>query len=381
VYVKNESPPGTAASNASSLIFDLSPSFVLVAPPVCPRAQCTVNGNTVIVNNISPPIQAKEVYPITLQVNTCVVVNEGFITNLNVFTGSQVFNGQPFTPYVNDATFQFSQKLSTRGTAYPIDFTTTTAPVVTGISCGNIACGQSFSVGNEDPTSASYKSVSGWRGLNADGTCSGTAHLSYFVTNQLGAATTTDRLLHFTWQSDLNSPQTFAYELTRIPATGQWTLGWLLDNSGQLVTIPAPLCNGALLPLTPTTIDDLPLPKVYGVLTSDVKANTKTLKVDTLGNTPPTVTGAGIPIIVETERMLVTAIDNSGWSVSRTATLSHPAGTNVASTPMPLLDNSVPSPYGGSPAKMCLAWTSGGTATTGTSAWVIDQSDGWTLGR
>jgi hypothetical protein len=82
------------------------------------------------------------------------------------------------------------------------------------------------------------------------------------------------------------------------------------------------------------------------------------------------------PPPIEGERMLVISIDNSGWSVTRTASLSHPAGTNVASTPMPLLDNSVPTPYiGGTPAKMCLAWTNG------TSAWIIDESDGWTLGR
>jgi hypothetical protein len=219
--------------------------------------------------------------------------------------------------------------------------------------------------------------VNGWRGLNADGTCSGTTNLSYFVTNQLGASSTADQLVHFTWNTDLTSPQVFAYKLTRNDAgTGVWNLGWLL-NSGQLVTIPAPICNGGPLASEPTTIDDLPLPSVYGSLTQDVKPNSKQIKVDTGSNAPPTVTGNGLPIIIQGERMLVTSIGSGGWNVTRTASLSHPAGSPVASTPMPLLDSSVPNPpyVSGAPAKMCLAWTNG------TSAWIIDQSDGWGVPR
>jgi len=373
VYLKNESPPSSgASSNISSLTFDLSPSLVLVAGPVCPRAQCSVSGNTVVVTNISSPIQAQETYPITLQVNTCVVAGEAFIGNVHVFTGSQL-TGKPFTLFAGDDFFKPAQTLSTRT---PLDFSQKITPAVTGVSCGNIACGQPFSIGNNDPTTQPYRFVNGWRGLNADGTCSGTTNLSYFVTNQLGASSTADQLVHFTWNTDLNSPQVFAYKLTRNAAlTGVWNLGWLLDSGGLLVTIPAPVCNGGLLPSEPTTIDDLPLPSVYGSLTSDVKPNSKQIKVDTGTNPPPPITGDGLPIVIQGERMLVTSISSNGWTVTRTASLFHPAGSAVASTPMPLL-GSVPPPYtSGAPAKMCLAWTNQ------TSAWIIDQSDGWGIPR
>jgi hypothetical protein len=379
VYVKNESPPSTAASNIGSLSFDLAPSLVLVAAPSCPNAQCTVNGNTVTVSNISPPIQGRQVYPVTLQVNSCVVANEAFITNVNVFTGSQVFNGQPFSAFVNDATFQYSKVLSTRGTAYPIDFTTTVAPTVTGISCGNIACGQSFSIGNLDPTSQDYKLVTGFRGLNADGTCSLTSHLSYFVTNKLGVAVDSvlPRSVHFVFPSDATTTPVFAYKMTSdVNATESpaLTLGWLPKTDTAVQLDAANLhCNVFYSPTEPEpTLAQLPLPMAYGLLTQDVKANTKQLKVDTGSNAPPTVTSPGLPIMVENERMLVTSIDNSGWSVTRTNPVAHLAGRTVASTPMPLLDTSVGQYVAGTPAKMCLVWTDG------TSAWVIDGSDGWT---
>lgn len=385
VYVKNESPPSTAASNIGSLTFDLAPSLVLVGAPSCPRGQCTVNGQTITVSNISPPIQGLEIFPITLTVNTCVVVNEAFITEPHVFTGSQVFNGQPFSPYMNDLKFQYERALSTRGTYPTIDFTTTDKPTVTGISCGNIACKQSFTIGNQDPSNLDYTVVTGFRGLNTDGTCSPTSHLSYFVTNKLGvadASTAPDpstRSVHFVWPSDGTGAPVFAYKVTKdTDATGPvLTLGWLpkLDVPPVQVDAENLRCNVSYLASDPEpTLAELPLPTAYGVLTQDVKVNTKQLKVDTGVNPPPTVNSPGLWIMVENERMLVTSIDSSGWSVTRTAPATHMAGKTVASTPMPLLDPSVtwPPPYvAGTPAKMCLVWTDG------TSAWIIDGSDGY----
>jgi hypothetical protein len=387
VYVKNESPPSTAASNASSLSFDLAPSLVLVAQPTCPRGQCSATGSTVSVTNISPPIQAKEIFPITLQVNTCVVVNEAFITHVAVSTGSQITNGQPFAPYNFDANFQYSTTLSTRGgTAYPIDFTTTDTPVVTGISCGKIACEQSFTIGNLDPSNLDYRTVTGWRGLNTDGTCS-TSHLGYFLTNKLGVSLdpnfpATQRSLHFVWPAD-TSPPVFAYKLTRdTDDTGtDWFLGWAPKDSVPPVLLDADNlhCNTFFPPEHEPTAAELPLPTVYGVLNQAGKMKTKQLKVDTGGNPPPPITGDGLPIMVETERMLVTSIDSSGWSVTRTNPMFHNSGKFVVSTPMPLLDTSLswPSPYvAGTAAKMCLVWTN----ATGTAAWAMDGSDGWVRG-
>jgi len=384
VYVKNEAPPSTAASTISSFTFELAPSLVLVDAPTCPRAQCTVSGNTVVVSNISPPIQAKEVYPVTLHVNTCVVAKEAFISNVFVFTGSQIFNGQPFSLYTGDATFPPEQTLATRSHVYP--FTTAVKPTITGISCGNIACGQEFIIGNDDPSGLAYRVISGFRGFNADGTCSLSSHLSYFVTNKLGVADSSalpdssKRSVHFVWPSDVTSTPVFAYKVTKdTDSAGPiFTLGWLLKTDVPPVQIDASKlqCNVTYdASHEPTTLAQLPLPTPYGVLTQDVKANTKQLKVDTGGNAPPQITGTGLPIMVEGERMVVTSIANSGWTVTRASPVLHLAGKTVASTPFPLLDPTVPSPpyVAGTPAKMCVVWTDG----TGTSAWVIDGSDGY----
>jgi hypothetical protein len=380
VYIKNESPPSTAASNISSLTFELSPSLVLVNDPNvvsigCPRAQCGISGNTIFVSNISPPIQGREVYPITLQVNTCVVANEAYIGNVNAYTGS-TFGGSPFKLSSTDDTFTPALKLSTRGTDFPIDFKTQVTPTVTGISCGNIACLQPFAIGNDDPSLLPYRVVSGLRGLNADGTCSDTSHVGYFVTNKLGVTTDNDfpatsRSVHFVWPPD--STPVFAYKVTRNGAGSEWDLAWLPKLGLSPVALNADTlhCNGFITGDEPVATA-LPLPKAYGVLAQDVKVNTKQLKVDLVGTALPNI---GDPVVVESERMVVTSIDSSGWSVTRTKPVFHVAGSTVASTPMPIL-GSVPAPYtAGDPAKMCLAWTND------TSAWVIDGSDGWVLGR
>jgi hypothetical protein len=111
-----------------------------------------------------------------------------------------------------------------------------------------------------------------------------------------------------------------------------------------------------------------------------MQRNSNKIKVDTGVNDPPTITPDGLPIIIQGERMVVTSIDQSGWSVTRTAKSFHPATSSVVSTPMPLLGpplaDPVPAPYvNGTTAQMCMAWTNG------TSAWIIDSSDGWGVPR
>ncbi len=122
----------------------------------------------------------------------------------------------------------------------------------------------------------------------------------------------------------------------------------------------------------PTTLAELPLPKPYGVLTQDVKVNTKQLKVDTQGNDPPTVSKLGPWITVEGERMLVTSIDSSGWSVTRTAPVPHMTGKTVASNPFPLL--------AGRAVPVC-RWNAGKDVPRMDGRhiriWVIDGSDGF----
>jgi hypothetical protein len=212
------------------------------------------------------------------------------------------------------------------------------------------------------------------RGLNADGSCNTSTGLPYFLTNELTAVD--NPTAHTTWPRDATSPAVFAYELTREPNTGSdWHIGWLPSGQQAVPIDPALTPCTLTFPSTspPTSIDQLPLPKVLGVLTADVKPNATKIKVDT----SPTFT-CNFPIMVETEWMLVTGISNGTWTVTRPFASSrvHSAGLRVASTPMQLLPPSVAFPYqSGQVAQMCVAWNNG------TSIWVIDGSDGWTFGK
>lgn len=376
VYVKNESPPSTAASNASSLKFQLS--GLVPVGVACPRALCTIDTttNTVYVTNISQPIQAKEVYPVTLQVNSCVVLGEATISDVHVYGGSQL-NGSEFSPYLSDSVFPIKQTLSTRT---PFDFTQTATIATTGISCGNAACGLEVSVPNifGDPTAA----MTIVRGPNADASCSATSFTDYFVTNNLWSSNTSDplsRRLHASWSGGTVSP-VFAYKVTRATTTAGWEVGWL-PKPGTAVTIPAPACTVTFASDHEPTVDELPFPEFLGVLSQDLKMNGNKIKVDTLGNPPPTITGDGLPIRIDNEWMLVTAVGSTSWDVTRIAPTFHPVGSAVATTPMQLLSG-LTSPLtdtysNGTPAQMCMVWQSSDTTT----AWFMDGSDGWTLGR
>jgi hypothetical protein len=378
VYVKNESPPSTAASNASSLKFQLS--GLVPVGVACPRANCTIDTttNTVYVMNISQPIQAKEVYPVTLQVNSCVVLGEATIGDVHVYTGSQ-FNGGEFMPHAGDTLFPIKQTLSTRT---PFDFTQAATIATTGISCGNAACGLEVSVPNilGDPAQTSVMTIA--RGHNADGSCSPTSFIDYFVTNSLWSSNTSDplsRRLHAAWSGGTVSP-VFAYKLTRATTTAGWEVGWL-PKPGIAVTVPAPACAVTFMPSDEPTVGELPFPEFLGVLSGDLKMNGDKIKVDTLGNPPPTITGGGLPIRIDNEWMLVTAVGSNTWDVTRNAPTFHPAGSTVATTPMQLLSG-LTSPLtntysNNTPAQMCMVWQS----SDGATAWFMDGSDGWVLGK
>src|SRR5262249_23465524 len=69
---KNESPPSVGASNISSLQFAVD--NLVIDSVACPRGNCTFDPatNTVSVTNISPPVQATEIFPVTVRVRSCV---------------------------------------------------------------------------------------------------------------------------------------------------------------------------------------------------------------------------------------------------------------------------------------------------------------------
>lgn len=368
VYVKNESPPSTAASNAGSLKFSLS-GLVVVEAPTCPRAVCAVDGDTVYVTNISPPIQAKEAYPVTLRVNSCVVLGEAFIHDVVVSTGSQL-NGNPFMQFTGDAAFPNKPILTARK-PYPYNFNVApTSVATTGISCGKAACDlQALVVPNQFTTNpTSFMTVV--RGNNADATCSPGDTVDYAVTNNLW---TSDPRLHAAWSASVNP--VFAYKLTRQTTTQPWAVGWL-PKPGLADTITAPSCFGPAFGAEPA-INQLPFPALLGILSQDLKVNGDKIKVDTGSSPPPAITPPGLPIRIDNEWMLVTAVGSTSWDVTRINRQLHSAGANVATTPMQLLSG-VSSPYSNnSPAQMCQVWQS----TDGKSAWFMDGSDGWVLGR
>lgn len=377
VYVKNESPPSTASSNASSLKFTIS-GLVPVGVN-CPRAICTVDTSTgtVYVSNISQPIQAKEAYPVTLTANSCVVLGEATIRDVHVYTGSQ-FTGAEFTASGSDSSFPIKQVLSTRT---PFEFPTSPPfPTIatTGISCGDAPCNLDVTVPNILGDTAGTSVMRIIRGPDANGSCSA-SNFDYFVTNNLWSASTSDplfRRLHASWSAPGISP-VFAYELTRASAATGWEVGWL-PKPGTAVTIPAPVCVGATTD-EPLSSADLPFPQFVGVLSQDLKANANKIKVDTLGGLPPAIPTGGLPIMIDNEWMLLTDTSSTGWDVTRIQSLRafHTTGATVATTPMPLLSG-VSSPYSNNtPAEMCMVWQSADTLT----AWFIDGNDGWVLGR
>lgn len=381
VYIKNESPPSTAASNASSLRFTLS--GLVVVGVSCPRANCGVSGDTISVSNISPPIQAKEEYPVTLQVNSCVVSGEALLLgDPQVFTGSQ-FSGSQFTLVSNDPTFPTRKVLSQRN-PFPYDFDNAPTSVAnTGIRCGSVACGLQQTVPNLFGDATATMTI--WRGPNADATCSSTNSsdfIDYFVTNDLWSSDPDDphaRKLHASWSADTVSP-VFAYKLTRATAPPPaWEVGWA-PKPGDAVTFTAPQCFGGLLSQEPMTIANLPFPKALGVLAQDVKTSANKIKVDTGTNGLPTIPPGtdGLPIRIDGEWMLVTAVGSTSWDVTRVQRQFHSAGATVATTPMPLL-TSIPTNYPAppTPAQMCMVWIS----TDGKTAAFMDGSDGWILGR
>ena len=192
-------------------------------------------------------------------------------------------------------------------------------------------------------------------------------------------------------------------------------LAWLNnDGSKASAVFPDPTIQPPQLPayLDGLTLAQLqcvplagqldPLPRPYGALSQNANQNTLSIKV----NTSPqnAVLPTPMPpfdIVIGTERMSVSAISGTTWTVSRpiggTSAAPHPSGAKVMSTPLPLLPNGgfsarvfdgttpegillTPAPYPyafGYQARMCIVGSPVNNEY-GTSSWTImDLSDGW----
>lgn len=353
VTVKNESPPSTANSNISSFKFTLYGQNISKIA-TCPNAICSVDpsdpNHTVIVTNISPPIQAGPGYTLNLITSSCGDVTAPTGTTF-VYTGSQLTGTQ---------------------------FSVKNQPNTLTVSCGDFACTGSdifFTVPDStNPAPGSANFVTGLRGqFDKNGAC---ADVSYDVTNTIP----TDNRLHFAWDLAADSAAVFAYQVNvGNDGSGPIQVSWLNNPDGTPSFIPALQCQ----PVSVNPPDDLPLPAPYGFLASAVKANDKSIKVDTSGGSIPVPNpfpALGFPIVVESERMQVTKINNGTWTVSRNAGVPHVAGLSVMSTPLPLLTQTQGPYIAGKPAQVCIAYQAQPVNGV-TSAWIIDIGDSWTLGR
>jgi len=324
VTVKNESPPSSANSNAGSFQVTLAGLAIDHSQPIsCPQAQCSANGNTISVTNISPPIQAQVEFVVSFSATSC---GDGSATNVAVFTGSQL----------NGAAFKISPSASV---------------LTANVSCGDLACATSFTV--PDSTGSI---VSGTRGLDKDGVCF-VDSLPYYVTNTLP-------VVHVRWPvgADVNADSAAAFKYAVTATTsGNPLVAWLTDNQGNPVFISA---------LTLPCAGDLPAS--YTTLASDVSVSDKKIQV----TSTPAGLPAAFPIVIGTERMQVTKANTNQWTVTRhtggTSATAHFTTDDVMSTPLGLVPVGSPAPYtAGNQAQMCLFSQSGNLTT------VIDIGDGW----
>jgi hypothetical protein len=240
--------------------------------------------------------------------------------------------------------------------------------------CGSLACNTNFTVPNLACTSPStdLTCVSGYRGGNKDGLCSGS--VNYAVTNELAFA---DKTLHVEWATAETAA--FAYRVNA------------LTNANPLVSwgggpfIPATPCLG--FPSTAAT-DTLPptdlLPAQYTTLAASVGANDKKITVATLpAKTPPFDIVIG-PEATGVERMTVTKITTATKTltvtrgVGGTDAVAHTIDTNtpvlpVVSTPLNTVGGYTP----GGQAQMCIAQGPIQISPTSFYFWIIDIGDGF----
>jgi hypothetical protein len=278
--------------------------------------------------------------------------------------------------------------------------------VTTSIPCGNLASGASFTV----PDSLNPNCVTGKRGYYDKNGSIPAGALPYFVTNLVSQA-------HFRWPdfSTGGDPfATFEYAVCGPgPLPAITDVAWLNLDGSPASTPGTPAYLVAQDCLEP---DQLPTP--YGTLTTNVGLTDSTIAVDTTtpaggppagsipypgsGPTSPQNPGTAFDIVLGTERITVQLVcrDNDGdptdtsdcteegegkaltvvqRGVGGTTTTTHPAGSLVMSTPLPLLPEGVPAPYtAGKPALMCIASQQGeGESGSHATTFIDIGGDGW----
>jgi len=400
--LKNEAPPGVAASNVGSFelvitnpgvtIFfnpndtDHQPSGATLNGPVngtvVPiRDPATQQYTRLRVTNMSP-LKAQQRYVLTFWVTSC----GDALWDADVRAGASL-SGDTFTR-INDS-FDSSTGLATN--------------LQTLISCGTLACGNSV-VLVADEASQSPELVVTRGPYNSDGACS--AASDFFASNKL---LTANGQVHFRWPVG-DADQKLAVWTYSVLSTNANVpkLAWLnsdgskasaaFPNANSPAQVPAYI-DGSFVPCQPTN-GAVVLPQPFGVLSNNVNQTSTSIKVNTSPQNAvlPTPT-APFDIVIGTERMHVTAAQGSTWTVQRawglTTATTHLAGAKLMSTPLPLLPDSTninfkatladntpllpaPSPYTYSKqAQMCVVGSPIDNLDGTWSTTIMDFSDGW----
>ncbi len=231
-------------------------------------------------------------------------------------------------------------------------------------SAAPLACGDLLVAINNPPNVTDPGHVDGSRGLlNKDGQCP--ARVNYtFVTDPANDKVT------LIWDTTANGQPNAAFQYavtskpvalpTGWPPARQPKVAWKVFD--PLVTIPLPPGVSAGDPVfIPAQACAAPiLPEQYGSASIDGSSTSLTVSLTVQANTLP---GTPFPIVVESERMLVTAVNGGAWTVQRgdggTMATTH-TNAPVMSTPLPLLTgpfDAVQAQYYtvSKPAQMCIA--------------------------
>ncbi len=206
-------------------------------------------------------------------------------------------------------------------------------------SAAPLACGGSMVATNNPPNASDPGHVDGARGvLNKDGLCPALVNYSFVTDPNSGKV-----VLIWDTTSSGQPNAAFSYTVTSkpvplptgFPAVRQPKVAWKVydavtggvppANAGDPVFIPAQACAAPILP------------KQYGTASIDGVSTSLTVSLTVNANTLPSTP---FPIVMEAERMLVTAVNGSTWTVQRGDGMTTPASHTIVpvmSTPLPLL--------------------------------------------
>jgi len=387
----NEAPPSTSASNVGSFeLLITNPGVTIFVDPDHQPSGATLDGpvngtvvatspTRILVTNMAP-LKGKQTYVVTFWVTSC----GDALWDANVRTGSSL-NGDLFTR-IKD-TIDLSTHLATN--------------LQTLISCGTLACGDTVEL-VADQASQTPELVVTRGTYNSDGACGATS--SFYASNKL---LTANGQVHFRWPVGASDQPLATWMYNVVSANSSLPkLAWLNnDGSKASAAFPDPTLppqepaylDGSILQCQLTNGEAGVLPQPYGVLSQNANQNTTSIKVNTSPQNAVLPTPAApFDIVIGTERMRVTAISGTTWTVVRntggTPAASHSSGAKVMSTPLPLLPDGgfqaaladdtlltpAPSPYTyGYQARMCIV---GSPLDNGDGTWsttIMDFSDGW----